>query len=63
MAIVEQHTEAFARFILECRDAFGDLCTEIEEGRVPPGRSAKFTIEFTAGMVDQIRRDVAAQRN
>ena len=52
-----EYTEAFARFILEARDAYNDLCAEIEAGRVPAGNSATVRITLPAVVVDQIRAD------
>ena len=61
-----EYTEAFAAFILEAKDAFDDLCAEIDAGNVPAGNSATVRITVPVVVVDRIRFDrlaAAAQAN
>ena len=55
-----EYTEAFARYILECKQSYEDVLAAIERGDVPAGHSAKVTIEIPRSVVDQMRFDVLA---
>ena len=52
-----EYTEAFLRFIIECRHTYDELCERIENGEVPSGTSAKVTIEIPSHTIDEIRLD------
>lgn len=52
-----EYSESFARFIIECKETYEDLCRRIENGEVPSGTSAKVTIEIPVVTINQIRAE------
>lgn len=56
-----EYTEAFAKFIISCREEYDVLCDRIREGVVPAGHSATISIRIPADWVDRIRFDVIAE--
>lgn len=52
-----EYTESFARFILECRETYDELCERIENGEVPSGTAATIRVTIPAEAVDEIRLD------
>lgn len=52
-----EYTETFAGFILECKQAYEDLCARIEAGDVPSGGTATVRITLNAQAVNRIRAD------
>jgi hypothetical protein len=55
-----EYSEAFARYIMECKRSYEDVLAAIERGDVPPGRGAQITIQIPAQAVDRMRFDVIA---
>lgn len=47
-------TDVYGEFLVECRGGFEDLCRKIDAGEVPPGVSAKVTIEVSSEIVDRL---------
>lgn len=55
-----EYTESFARFIIECKEAYADVCARIANGEVPAGSKASLTIEIPREVVDRIRFEMFA---
>lgn len=51
------YSNAFACFILECRDAYEDLAKRIDAGEVPEGRAATIRIQIPATAINAIRQE------
>jgi hypothetical protein len=50
-----EYSEVFAKFILECRDGYNDLCAKIDAGDVKAGAAATLKVTLAPEAVDQIR--------
>ena len=52
-----EYSEAFAAFILECRDAWNDVNARIDRGDVLAGKAVTVRIRIPPMVVDQMRQD------
>jgi hypothetical protein len=52
-----EYTDAYVRFMLECKGAFDDLCEKIDAGDVLAHQSARVVVTIPASVVDQVRFD------